>query len=66
MVLLAALAVAAEPAPPERRARATVRIVSAVRASSREWHHLPPERRREILIRDERGRPLRLRLIELE
>lgn len=67
MLLLGLLAFAAEPATPVvRQARATVHIVSAVRASRDEWKRLPPQRRREVVRRDDDGRAVRLRLIENE
>lgn len=68
MLLLAPLALAAEPpaTPVVRQARATVHIVSAARASRDEWKRLPPQKRREVLRRDEHGRVTLLRLIENE
>ena len=68
MLLLAALA-AFSAAPAERpamQARVTVRIERPARASAKQWDSLPLSGRREILIRDDQGRPVLIRLIENE
>ena len=66
MLLLVAFA-AAEPPPAhvEAQARATVRIERAVRVDLESWERLPAAARREMLVSDEQGRPLLLRLLEL-
>ena len=69
MLLLAAIASATTTTMIERpsvQARVTVRIERPVTASAEQWERLPASRRREILIRDERGRLVFLRLIENE
>ncbi len=68
MLLLALAASIASPLPAPARAqsRASASIMRAARATASEWEALPPGRRRELLVRDEQGRPLRLRLIENE
>ena len=66
MLLLAAFAIASVPVPHARpRAHATVRILRAAKAAQGEWEKLPPSRRRETIVVDG-GRPLKIRLIEME
>ena len=68
MLLLAAIA-AASAAPAERpglEARAAVRIERPMRVTGEAWNSLPEARRREILVRDEQGRLILLRLVENE
>lgn len=62
--MLIAQTLSSAPAEPQRQARAAVRIERAAKASQADWSK--SERRSERLILDELGRPLRLRLIELE
>jgi len=64
--MLVMLLAAATQAPPlvTSSARATIRIVQSARASERDWRS--SERRSDQLIRDERGRELRLRTIDHE
>ncbi len=67
MLLLAAVALASASAPTtEVKARATVRVERAVRVTGDDWKRLPEAKRREVLVRDEQGRPVLLRLIENE
>ena len=64
------LLIAAALPPPEprvvRQATASVRIERPAKVSSEDWESVPGMRRREILVRDEAGRTLLLRLIENE
>ena len=60
-MLVLALAAAA---PVAVQARASVRIERPVSASREEWERLPKSARREVVIRDEQGREILLRLIE--
>ncbi len=68
MLLLAALAAQAAPAPPLpkalNQATATLRIQRASVISSESWDRSPPDMRREVVSMDDQGRPLLLRLIE--
>lgn len=68
MLLLAALASQVAPAPPlpkgMAQAAATVRIERPSAVSSKDWDRSPPESKREIVVHDENGRPLLLRLVE--
>ena len=66
--MLLLIAAASQPQPPPVRVQATasVRVERPVRVSSENWEQVPKVRRREILVRDEAGRPLLLRLIENE
>jgi hypothetical protein len=69
VLLLVALAVsqAAPPLPPVRlQASATVRIERPVSASRTDWDRLPASQRREVIARDEQGRPVLLRIVENE
>ena len=65
MLLLAALATST-PVQPRLEATATVRIERPSVAASANWEKLPKVRRKEIRVRDERGRELLLRLVENE
>lgn len=47
-----------------RRARASVRVERDVRGAREEWHLRPPERRREIVYRDDVGRKITLRIAD--
>lgn len=66
--MIALAIIAAEPVPPPRpivaQATASVRIMNPVSIDQREWERLPDSARREIIIRDEQGRELLLRLVE--
>jgi hypothetical protein len=64
VLLLAALAAVSQPSPAQ--AKASVRIIQAVRATSADWEKLPPGRRREVVVRETDGRPVKIRLIEFE
>ena len=67
MLLLVAAALQPQPHPPVvRQATASVRIERPAKVSRDEWERVPQRQRREILVRDEAGRPLLLRLIENE
>jgi hypothetical protein len=68
LLLMAAVStVAASPAVPAARARATVRVERPAVANAEQWKRAAPELRRyERLIEDERGRFRLLRLIEYE
>ena len=66
MFLLIAATVQPPRPPVVRQATASVRIERPVKVSAEEWERLPEQQRREILVRDEAGRPLLLRLIENE
>jgi hypothetical protein len=61
VLLFAALAVSPPPAP---QATATIRIERPVKASRADWERLPPQSKREVIVRDEQGRRLLLRLVE--
>jgi hypothetical protein len=67
MVLLAAIVFAAG-SPPARQPRlqaiASVRIERPSSAGKETWDRTPKARRSEIIIRDDHGRKLLLRLIE--
>jgi hypothetical protein len=71
MLLLLAIANLAATAPESQpklqaqaTARATVRIVTPVKIDKTIWERLPKSARREVIVRDERGQPVLLRLIE--
>jgi len=68
VLLLTALAAQASPAPPPPnmavQATATVRIERPSSASARSWGGMRSPLKREVIVRDEQGRPLLLRLIE--
>jgi hypothetical protein len=68
MLLLAALAAQASLAPPAPnvavQATATVRIERPSTVSSKEWGRLPSRSKSEIIVRDEQGRSILLRLVE--
>ena len=61
MLLLLAIASAA---PVETAAKATVRIEHPARIGARDWPLVPEAQRRELIVRDEQGRTLLLRLVE--
>ena len=66
LVLVLAAAASAAPIAPKAvaQAQASVRIERPVAVSHQEWGKLPPSARREVVIRDENGREVLLRLIE--
>jgi hypothetical protein len=66
MLLLLAIATSSPPVPAKAVATASVRIERPASASERDWEKLPKGRRRELIVRDEQGRDLLLRLIENE
>lgn len=47
-------------------AQATVRIERPSKASARDWELTPPGLRREMIVRDEKGRVILLRIIDNE
>ena len=58
------LAVLAATPPPKVQATATVRIERPVKANLEEWEKLPPQSKREVVISDEQGRRVLLRVVE--
>lgn len=67
MLLLVVAAIPFVPsARAEPQAKVTVRIERAATASRREWKNTAKSARREVVVRDEHGRPLLLRLIEYQ
>ena len=65
MLLLAALATST-PVQPRLEATATVRIERPSIVAKDLWEKLPKEWRKEIRVRDEKGREQLLRLVENE
>ena len=47
-------------------AQASVRIERPATASAKEWEQTPPAGRREMIVRDEKGRVILLRITENE
>jgi hypothetical protein len=69
MLLLLGLAPAISAAPPaSARAitTATVRIERPVTVGRERWEQLPRSSRSEIVVRDEQGRPVLVRVVELQ
>ena len=67
MLLLVAAAVPFVPSTrAEPQAKVTVRIERAATASRQEWKNTAKSSRREVVVRDEHGRPVLLRLIEYQ
>jgi hypothetical protein len=67
MLLLLAHALSAP--PPVRtqvQATASVRIERAATANLKEWEKSPKDSRREIVVRDERGQSVRVRVIDYQ
>jgi len=68
MLLFIANTAVATLSPPSARAQAqataTIRIERPAIANSAEWDRAPRASRKEVIRRDERGRPVLLRLIE--
>lgn len=66
--MLLLIAAASQPPPPPVRvqAKASVRIERPISVSSEDWKRVRKARRREVVVRDEAGRPMLLRLIENE
>jgi hypothetical protein len=69
VLLLAALAASqAAPAPPPPKARlqatATVRIERPSTVTAKDWEQTPQPMKREVIVSDEQGRPILLRLVE--
>jgi len=68
MLVFLAAKVAPLPAPRHATAQsiASARIERPAVANRKRWEHAPPTSRREMLVRDERGQPLLLRIIEYQ
>lgn len=68
LLLLLVANVATQPAPPHRiaQAAATVRIERPAIANRDEWKNAPGLARREVIIRDDHGRTVLLRIIEYQ
>ena len=64
LLVLAAVASTGPPAKAAVQAVATIRIERPASASREAWERLPQSSRREIVIRDENGREILLRLVE--
>jgi hypothetical protein len=68
VLLRVALSAQATPAPSPPivavQATATVRIERPSTVTARDWERMPQAMRREVIVRDERGQPLLLRLVE--
>jgi hypothetical protein len=68
VLLLVALSAQASPAPSQPivavQATATARIERPSTVTARDWERMPQAMRREVIVRDQQGRPLLLRLIE--
>jgi hypothetical protein len=66
VLLLVALSAQASPAPSQPivavQATATARIERPSTVTARDWERMP--QRREVIVRDQQGQPLLLRLIE--
>lgn len=48
------------------QATATVRIERPAIANAKDWHEAPQSNRREVIIRDDEGHPVLLRLVEYQ
>ncbi len=67
MLLFIAAAFTESPAQlPKAAGAAIVRIEQPVAVSARNWEHSLQVTRREVIVRDEQGRKLLLRLIEMQ
>jgi hypothetical protein len=66
LLALAGAATSTATAEPSIRARAVIRVERAAVASRAEWERLPPARRRELVRKDELGRPIAIRVVEYE
>ena len=55
----------AQPPSAAATATATVRIEPAAIVGSEMWERLPEDARREVIVADEEGRALRLRLVDM-
>lgn len=67
LLLLATVPAALVPATRVHiQATATVRIQRSRALNEYEWKHTPKISRREVIIHDEEGRPILLRLVEYE
>jgi hypothetical protein len=68
VLLLVALSAQASPAPSQPivavQATATVRIERPSTVTASDWHRMPPQMKREVIVRNEQGQPLLLRLVE--
>lgn len=66
LLVLAGAATSTATVGPEVQARAVVRVERPAVATQKEWERLPPARRRELVRKDELGRPVAIRVIEYE
>ena len=66
LVFAASAAHSVQTPHPRQQARAAVRILRPGKASAEEWQRSPIGGHREIVIRDEQGRELRVRVVEYE
>ena len=65
-MLALAVAASSSPAPRQVQSIAIVRIEKPASADKQAWEHAPKSSRREITIRDARGQPVLLRVIQYE
>lgn len=63
---IAVSAAAPAPSPAAAQASATIRVVRAEPANQQEWQGRSATQRREIIIDDGHGRPVRVRLFEYQ
>jgi hypothetical protein len=67
LLLLASNAISLpQVAPAEVHSKVTVRIERPATATKDEWERAPIASRREVIVRDDRGQPVLLRLIEYQ
>lgn len=68
MVLLIVMAAAEATAIPRTavESTATVRIERPAQASARDWERSSPVQKRETVVKDEQGRLVTLRIVELQ
>jgi hypothetical protein len=68
LLLLASAAASPQPPAPIARVEATasVRIEHSATATRKSWEQLPKGSRKEVVIRDERGRPVLVRIVDYE
>jgi hypothetical protein len=65
-MLLALVELVAQGLPPSTHATVTVRIERPAVATRDDWERAPSASRREMIIRDERGQRIIVRLIEYQ
>jgi len=66
LILASTAATLAPPTRIETQATATIRIERPAIANSKEWQRSPVTSRREIIVRDEHGQPVLVRIIEFQ